>query len=53
VVLFANPLLLRQWTGVVLVFLGLLLDVCYGKSSKLDVEKSKSNGLPPKQTSTV
>lgn len=30
--LFANPLLPRQWMGVVFVFLGLGLDMYYGKA---------------------
>jgi hypothetical protein len=50
VLLFANPLFLRQWVGVILVFLGLLLDAFYGKSSKPGQEKVKSNGIPQAPT---
>ena len=53
VLLFANPLILRQWVGVILVFLGLLLDAFYGKSSKPEQEKVKGNGIPQAPSSTV
>ena len=52
VLLFANPLLPRQWVGVVLVFLGLLLDVFYGKSTKPERTKVKANGHESLQNST-
>ena len=53
VLLFANPLLPRQWLGVSLVFLGLLLDVFYGRASKPSAEKEKSNGLLPQKQSSA
>ena len=34
VIIFNNPLLPRQWVGVVLVFIGLGLDVVFGKPTK-------------------
>ena len=41
--LFANPLFPRQWVGVVLVFLGLGLDVFYGRA-KNGKERGKERG---------
>lgn len=34
VIIFNNTLLSRQWVGVVLVFIGLGLDVAFGKPTK-------------------
>ena len=34
VIIFNNTLLSRQWVGVVLVFIGLALDVAFGKPTK-------------------
>lgn len=34
VILFSNPLLLRQWGGVLLVFAGLAMDSVFGKTKK-------------------
>ncbi|XP_029841369.3 solute carrier family 35 member B1 isoform X1 [Ixodes scapularis] len=35
VVIFNNPLITRQWVGVVLVFAGLIADAYFGKTSKV------------------
>ncbi len=43
VIFFGNSLLTRQWIGVVLVFMGLGLDIYFGKA--MSATKAKSDSL--------